>query len=1100
MGFVDIQNIRAQNQSTINFFGKNRIQYNEKKQEWSFLRAENYDVYFTQGGRELAVYTIRMAQGVIQEVEEYLNYRGPSKYQIIIYNTLGDAMQTNLGFDLEQYNTGGFTKIIGAKVVLAFDGSRANFERQLKVGIAQVLINDMLYGGNIQERLQNSALIYLPTWYIDGFLKYFEKGWSVVEDGELLSCFQGKNAIKRFSQLLESNEILAGQSFWHYIVETYGKTSVTNILYLTRVNRDVESALQYVLGKSLKSISVDWYNYFSSVYAKQPESSTNVTFLKLKGAKKSTYISKAALSPDAKKLAYVGHRNGVNTIYVTDLEQGKTYKVHQSGLKHLLLANVNQYPVITWHPQSKHIAYFYENKSRVYFGTIDIKEQPERKVLQFSKNEFQLLRFDQVMQASYSPDGQHIAVAAARVGQSDIYLYHVPSKRVVPITQDHFDDADPVFIENGGRLLFSSNRSIDTLINNLPDTIPMQNNFDLFAYNFTRNSKNLLRITNTPFANEGNPTAVSQNFISFLSSASGIVARWYGQLDSTERIHFETDSLGNIDTIRHVTDVAEIAFDVNFSNNLLAQHKAEKRPDWVAVPQIQAKRPQLLQGKFSINNSLRLIDSVPKSSFQSNLEQKNAVFVENTMRQQIAFRFLFPKKADTLVVESEKTDSSLLANYIFQVDANIPFLDEQIDRVFASERNASIARDPFRQSRTRIYNTNFRLDYLITQVSNNNFQGFFPNFIISSANTLNQRIGFVFQGGTSDLFENYRFTGGALISSDFNHNQYFMVYESLKKRIDKRLIFNQFRSVDPISLSPVFPGFVRTNSVEIMGSLIYPFNPFTSVRLHGIYKRDRIDTLATDILPLASETGTRNWAGVRAEYIFDNSVNPALNIYYGTRLKAFVEMYKNLSQSQTFLGVLGIDYRTYTKIHKTFIWANRFAANYSFGQNRILYYLGGVDNWLLPRRDGLPAPADYSFAYEALGTNMRGFVQNARNGSNFFVVNSELRLPLLPVLSRNPIASDFLRNFQLVGFVDVGTAWTGINPFSLDNPFNVSVFQNGPVKVTVFTNRNPILVGYGTGIRMRLFGYFVRGDVAWGVDDGVRSSKPRYYLSLALDF
>jgi hypothetical protein len=34
---------------------------------------------------------------------------------------------------------------------------------------------------------------------------------------------------------------------------------------------------------------------------------------------------------------------------------------------------------------------------------------------------------------------------------------------------------------------------------------------------------------------------------------------------------------------------------------------------------------------------------------------------------------------------------------------------------------------------------------------------------------------------------------------------------------------------------------------------------------------------------------------------------------------------------------------------------------------------------------------------------------------------------------------------------------------------------------------------------MHLLGYFIRGDMAWGVEDG-KIGQPVYYLSLSLDF
>ena len=44
--------------------------------------------------------------------------------------------------------------------------------------------------------------------------------------------------------------------------------------------------------------------------------------------------------------------------------------------------------------------------------------------------------------------------------------------------------------------------------------------------------------------------------------------------------------------------------------------------------------------------------------------------------------------------------------------------------------------------------------------------------------------------------------------------------------------------------------------------------------------------------------------------------------------------------------VLGADFRKYTRIHRELIWANRFAASTSFGPTKLIYYLGGVDNWM----------------------------------------------------------------------------------------------------------------------------------------------------------
>ena len=60
---------------------------------------------------------------------------------------------------------------------------------------------------------------------------------------------------------------------------------------------------------------------------------------------------------------------------------------------------------------------------------------------------------------------------------------------------------------------------------------------------------------------------------------------------------------------------------------------------------------------------------------------------------------------------------------------------------------------------------------------------------------------------------------------------------------------------------------------------------------------------------------------------------------------------------------------------------------------------------------------------------MRGFDQNIRNGNSFMVINSELRLPVFKYLLNTPTRIGIIDNFQVVGFGDVGTAWSGPSPF-----------------------------------------------------------------------
>ena len=97
---------------------------------------------------------------------------------------------------------------------------------------------------------------------------------------------------------------------------------------------------------------------------------------------------------------------------------------------------------------------------------------------------------------------------------------------------------------------------------------------------------------------------------------------------------------------------------------------------------------------------------------------------------------------------------------------------------------------------------------------------------------------------------------------------------------------------------------------------------------------------------------------------------------------------------------------------------------------------------------------------------MRGYKQNAKNGNNVMLFNSELRLPVFATFIDKPINSAFLRNFQLTQFLDIGTAWNGTLKFK-DANYTEYIGGDG---VTVKIKEGflgPFVGGYGFGARRR---------------------------------
>ena len=355
--------------------------------------------------------------------------------------------------------------------------------------------------------------------------------------------------------------------------------------------------------------------------------------------------------------------------------------------------------------------------------------------------------------------------------------------------------------------------------------------------------------------------------------------------------------------------------------------------------------------------------------------------------------------------------------------------------------------------------------------------------------------------GAIDLFEDYKITAGIRFSVDFESNEYLLSIENLKQRVDKQYIYHRqvFESATTTEYSKIF-----TN--ELMTVFKYPITQIHAFRGTISARIDEQVYKSLDQTSLNKDDSYKFWGGLKGEYILDNTRKLGINLYDGTRLKLFGEYYNQMgSNINSHLFVFGADVRNYIHIHRDLVFASRFAYSTSFGKSLLIYYLGGVDNWMnfsseTPTFDNATRiNQDENWVFQAVATNMRGFVQNVRNGNSFAVANFELRWPVIRYIFNRPINNDFLNNFMVVGFTDVGSAWEGVNPLNAKNAYDYSEIYQKPISVIIDRKRSPVVAGVGFGLRTRLLGYYIRTDWAWGIDGG-RMLPRVFYLSLCTDF
>jgi len=155
-------------------FGKSRVQF--QPFYWTYYGFDRYQVYLYEGCEDIAKYISYRTEFHLKDLEKKLDHQIDDKIQILAYSNQGDFRQTNLGLSTDETtNTGGTTKIVGTKMSVFFNGNHFDLDKQIRAGIAEIIINDMLYGGRTRDVIRNSALLVVPDWFKNGLISYLSE-------------------------------------------------------------------------------------------------------------------------------------------------------------------------------------------------------------------------------------------------------------------------------------------------------------------------------------------------------------------------------------------------------------------------------------------------------------------------------------------------------------------------------------------------------------------------------------------------------------------------------------------------------------------------------------------------------------------------------------------------------------------------------------------------------------------------------------------------------------------------------------------------------------------------------------------------------------
>ncbi|MBN7815441.1 biopolymer transporter Tol [Algoriphagus pacificus] len=1067
-------------------FGKNRVQHQQF--EWYYFTSNNFEVYYYDRGGANAKMAIEYLESEFNRLTQMIGYVAYTKPKIYIYNSPEELLQSNLNLNkMELYEEGqtDFNRLIAE---VSYKGEVDKFKRDLIYATSKVIIQEMLYGSSVADAFQSNLVNAFPEWYIDGIALYLAAGWSREMDDFVRHYLQEEDNPKLL-KLKEHEAALVGQSVWNYIAERYGRRYISSILNLSRINRNEENSIANTVGLNYNLFKEEWRKYYTTINQQVFNSFKNLSD---EGAVATTSpkvigkINDIKFSPDGLNLAYVINNGGKYKVQVREISSGNERTIFQGGAVYQDQQPNFSSPIIAWRDSANiAIASFKRGITTLRLRSIDGSSQDKI----FLRNITQILSLD------FNESGRNMVLSAISNGKTDIYTLNTrgQGKR---LTNDIFDDLTPMFL-NDSTIIYSTN------FTELPDsldlkeidlkTLPDFYNLQLMEVGDTIVTK---RLTNTNSKNVL-PRKINGNNLVFLSDLSGI--------NNLMRLSVSSQVANQISAFDKSIEV----FDVNSRMNKIAYAVRDGRESFLKIESYSSSdqftpstpRIQLEQAK-SLNERI---------AARRLLEEKNNPTPEPQPEKAPAEDpLLMP--ADT--VNKNKSNSINLDRLRFESKNGI----DTDNYTFDSLPNPQLAKENVNETSNKInLLDSFRKQSLQKRVSGP--RGMEPLFLTNSINTRFvvdplRGFGVSLTGKMTDLLDNHSFYGGVMTTLDFRSGgDIFFEYEYLKSRIDFKARFD--RKTVRISEGDItFQKYVLT---KIEAGFSYPFNINTRFTLAPFIAKTQYFNLNSDSLILGTVPDQNrfdvNYIGGKAEFVIDKTEAIGLYSQAGFKGKIGYMQYQSLNKSSRSFGNFYLDLRNYQKIHKNIIFASKLYAGSFMGNNPQTYLVGGMDNWLFnefyrppsnrpessPIRN--PSGVENSNILFADFVDLRGYDYDEIRGRNVISFTSELRIPIFSYLTRGNITSNFIRNFQLVGFYDIASAWNESAPWEKVNDQNTEVIntEGSPFTIVLNNFNNPWLQSYGAGLRTVLLNYYVKFDVAQPVRN-YKNEDLKFYVTLGINF
>ena len=1032
-------------------FGQNKVQYREF--DWNFIQTPHFDIYYYGDQQDLAEFAAEVAEESYEQISIHLRWDLKRRVSIMVYNSHNEFQQTNVVGSYMREGIGGVTELFKNRVVFPFEGNYEQFRHVIHHELVHALINDMVYGGRMQNVVSSRTKIRVPIWSNEGLAEYLSSNWDTKAD----MVIRDIAVHERMPSVQELNYFMAykgGQSLWRFIAGKYGREKIGDVFRSMKRMQNAEKGYESALGMNYKDLTKKWHKYLKKEYWADVKDRDPLEDMseKLTDHKKQNnfYNVSPALSPDGSMVAVLSDQNGYFDIHILDAMTGKRIKKLVKGNRGVDFEELKWLqPGLSWSPDSKEIVLAAKAGKGDVLHVIDVESRKSKKYE---------LDIEGVFSASWSPKGNEIAYVGQSGSASDIYIFDLDSESSRKITDDIFSDAYPSWNSDGTMLAFVSDRG-DRVSGEYDGSIYDHDYGQTDIYTVSVENNNIERITNTAH-NESHPVwANTSEKLFYTSDFNGVWNLYIHPLDSLKG----DDLWGQPYAVTNVLTGL--------------QQPTLSKDDRLLI---FAGYSGIGWDLYSMANPLKL----KKQSVDP------TQFILNGETEKTAIADLRKHKSN---MKRDMDGSSNYSNYIFARGYrhfNSPIKESSVSEELVSVDSVKVDG----RYVPKAYKTRFTLDLVSGNLQISNVFG-------TSGMTY-----FAF----SDILGDHQIAFGTEMVLTLENSDYFFQYGYLKNKVDYYLIAFQnanFFQADYWSLA-------RLRHYGLQGIISQPFSRYQRLDYGLSWHNINYSILEqayndfNQIQYYTTYSSTYSTILPRVSWIFDNAVFGFTGPVDGFRQNTTLTVNPGYGSNDIKFQTVKTDVRKYWRFGRDYTIALRGFIGKSLGPNKQKFFLGGIPYLLSGGGETNGVQDDNIFRDVILDTSngslihdiyfteyawpLRGARFAERFGNTTSLFNIEVRFPFINYLALGFPLKMIFGNIRGHAFMDIGAAWDDASEFSTkDWPDRYGRNVSG--------NYSPWVTTAGLGTKINLGYFLLKIEMAWDRNPN-GYSKPQWYFSLGPDW